>query len=317
MESPSLQSPAPLLRLGTRGSPLALTQAQLVRSKLALAHGVEESAIEINVFSTSGDRIRDRPLSDVGGKGLFTKEIEEALLAGIIDVGVHSSKDVATILPQGLMLIAFLERDDVRDAFVSLNHASLDALPHGAILGTSSIRRAAQMLSARPDLHVVPFRGNVETRLRKLADGVADATLLAVAGLNRLHLPGHITALIDPERFPPAPAQGAIGLEIRADDRRTADLVRVLDHSPTHLAVAAERALLRRINGSCRTPIGALTQLGESGLHLTGELLNLAGTSRFRAVETGALDKPDAVGTTLGEHLLDMAGPDFFDTLGG
>jgi hydroxymethylbilane synthase len=315
MEGTRLQSPAPLLRIGTRGSPLALAQANLVRSRLAATHGVAETEIEIVVISTSGDRIRDRPLSTVGGKGLFTKEIEEALFSRAIDLGVHSAKDVATTLPPGLVLAAYLEREDVRDAFVSLKYATLDDLPEGAILGSSSIRRGAQMLSVRPDLHVIPFRGNVETRLQKLADGVADATLLAVAGLNRLNRHEHITTILDPERFPPAPAQGAITLEIRADDARTAALLTPLDHGPTRIAVLAERALLKQLDGSCRTPIGVLSRLDGSAFHLTGEILNLAGSLRFRASEQGASDSAEQIGARLGETLLAMAGPDFLDSL--
>jgi hydroxymethylbilane synthase len=215
-----LQS-APYLRIGTRGSPLALAQAHLVRRLIATAHGVSEADIAVEVIQTSGDRLKEVPLSDVGGKGLFSKEIEAALHAGTIDIGVHSSKDLATTLPDGLFLPVFLEREDIRDAFVSLSARSLDDLPQGAKFGTSSIRRAAQILRQRPDLLIVPFRGNVDTRLQKLRDGVASATLLAVAGLNRLGRSNEITDYLDPRVFPPAPAQGAIGIEARVDDART------------------------------------------------------------------------------------------------
>src|SRR3569623_3025490 len=229
-----LQS-SPFLRIGSRGSMLARVQARLVRRLLAEAHGVPETEIEIRTITTSGDTLKDAPLSEVGGKGLFSKEIEAALEAGEVDLGVHSSKDMATKLPDGLLLAAFLEREDIRDAFVSLTAKTVGELPHGAKLGSSSLRRASQMLRARPDLTIVPFRGNVDTWLRKLADGVADASLLAVAGLNRLGRQGEITSYLDPELFPPAPAQGAIGIEIRADDTRTADLIKPHDHLPTHL----------------------------------------------------------------------------------
>ena len=227
---------SPFLRIGTRGSALALVQARLVQRLLAEAHGVDPERIEIHAISTSGDTLKDAPLGEVGGKGLFSKEIEAALDANEVDIGVHSSKDMATTLPGGLRLAAFLEREDIRDAFVSLRAKSVDELPRGAKLGSSSLRRAAQMLRARPDLQIVPFRGNVDTRLRKLADGVADATLLAVAGLNRLGRQAEITSYLDPDRFPPAPAQGAIGLEIRETDQRTADLIAPLNHAPTTTA---------------------------------------------------------------------------------
>ena len=306
-----MQSKGPLLRIGTRGSPLALRQAGMVRSRLANIHGVPEAEIEVVPITTSGDRLTDRPLSEDGGKGLFSKEIEEALLAGTIDLGVHSSKDLATVLPDGLVLAAFLEREDVRDAFVSLSATSLEALPQGAKLGTSSIRRAAQVLRHRPDLTIVPFRGNVDTRLRKLADGVADATLLAVAGLNRLGAADKITAYLDPGDFPPAPAQGAIGIELREGERRVLDLVGALDHAPTHAAVRAERALLRVLDGSCRTPIGAFSELRDDTLILYAQILSPDGREAYAATTSGALDDPEAIGVDLGERLLRLAGPQF------
>ena len=302
---------APLLRIGTRGSMLALAQAQLVQRLLAEAHGVEREAIEIKVITTSGDRLTDRPLSEAGGKGLFSKEIEAALEAGEVDLGVHSSKDLASHLPPGLMLAAFLEREDVRDAWVSLKYASPEALPQGAKLGSSSIRRAAQMLRLRPDLEVVQFRGNVDTRLAKLEAGVADATLLAVAGLNRLRKSDRITAYLDPQKFPPAPAQGAIGIEIRQNDSRTAELVSVLNHAPTATTIAAERALLATLDGSCRTPIGAFTELNGVSCRLTAEILSPDGREFYRDSVEGAADKAAALGTELGRRLLEAAGPDF------
>jgi len=306
-----LQSNAPFLRIGTRGSLLALAQATLVRRELMALHGVEEAAIEIVVITTSGDRLTDRPLSEFGGKGLFSKEIEEALFAGAIDLGVHSSKDVATVLPDGLIIAAFLEREDVRDAFVSLTAPDLGALPEGARLGTSSIRRAAQMLRARPDLTIVPFRGNVETRLKKLADGVADATLLAVAGLNRLGAAARITSYVDPEAFPPAPAQGAIGIEVRADDARTTDLVRPLHHAASAIGVEAERALLRVLDGSCRTAIGAFTAIDGGELRLTGQILSPDGREVFEATLAGPEAQRIAIGESVANDLLGHAGADF------
>ncbi|MDB5538661.1 MAG: porphobilinogen deaminase [Devosia sp.] len=302
---------APLLRIGTRGSMLALAQAQLTQRLLAEAHDVPLDAIAIRVITTSGDRLTDRPLSEAGGKGLFSKEIEAALEANEIDLGVHSSKDLASWLPDGLVLAAFLEREDVRDAFVSLKFDSVASLPEGARLGSSSIRRAAQMLRARPDLTIVPFRGNVDTRLQKLEAGVADATLLAVAGLNRLGKQDKITAYLDPHDFPPAPAQGAIGIEIRESDTRTAELVAVLNHSPTATTIAAERALLKTLDGSCRTPIGAFTELNGVWCRLTAELLSPDGREFYRGSVEGAATDAVKLGTQLGEKLLEQAGPEF------
>lgn len=302
---------APFLTIGTRGSMLALWQAHEVQRLLAAAHGVRTEDIAIRTFTTTGDRLTDRPLREAGGKGLFSKEIEVALAAGEIDLGVHSSKDMASVLPDGLVLAAFLEREDIRDAFVSLKYASLDEMPQGAKLGSSSIRRAAQMLRARPDLEIVPFRGNVGTRLQKLSDGVADATLLASAGLNRLGQSDKITAHLDPRQFLPAPAQGAICVEIREDDARTAGLVAPLDHKPTSTALAAERALLTTLDGSCRTPIGAFTELNEISCSLTAEILSPDGREFYRDSLSGRPDEAQRIGAELGRRLLAAAGPDF------
>lgn len=302
---------APFLTIGTRGSLLALWQAHEVQRLLAAAHGVNPEDIAIRTFTTTGDKLTDRPLSEAGGKGLFSKEIEAALAAGEIDLGVHSSKDMASALPDGLVLAAFLEREDIRDAFVSLKYPSLEALPEGAKLGSSSIRRAAQLLRARPDLTIVPFRGNVGTRLQKLADGVADATLLAAAGLNRLGQADKITAHLDPRTFLPAPAQGAICVEIRADDARTARLVAPLDHKPTSTAIAAERALLGTLDGSCRTPIGAFTELNEFSCSLTAEILSPDGREFYRDSLSGRPDEALRIGAELGRRLLAAAGPEF------
>jgi hydroxymethylbilane synthase len=303
-----LQS-APFLRIGTRGSPLALAQAHLVRRLIAAANGVAEAEIAIEVIQTSGDRLKEAALSEVGGKGLFSKEIEAALHEGTIDIGVHSSKDLATTLPDGLFLPVFLEREDIRDAFVSLSAKSLDELPRGAKFGTSSIRRGAQILRQRPDLVIVPFRGNVDTRLNKLRSGVADATLLAVAGLNRLGRSNEITAFLDPRVFPPAPAQGAIGIEARSDDTRTIGIVAPLNHGPTATAVAGERALLRVLDGSCRTAIGVFTELEGGRITLHGEILAPDGSSSVEASQTGDAAAAAEVGALLGEKLKAMAGP--------
>jgi hydroxymethylbilane synthase len=302
---------APFLRIGTRGSPLALAQAMLTQRLLAEAHGVAPERIEIRVITTSGDKLTDRPLNDAGGKGLFSREIEAALTAGEVDLGVHSSKDMASWLPDGLVLAAFLEREDVRDAFVSLKYGSVAALPEGAKLGSSSIRRGAQMLRVRPDLEVVQFRGNVDTRLAKLEAGVADATLLAVAGLNRLGKEDKITAYLDPLEFLPAPAQGAIGIEIRGSDKRTAELVSVLNHVPTAITIAAERSLLATLDGSCRTPIGAFTELNGVSCRLTAEILSPDGREFYRGSVEGAAADAAKLGTQLGATLLEQAGPEF------
>jgi hydroxymethylbilane synthase len=305
-----LQS-SPFLRIGSRGSMLALVQAKLVRRLLSEAHGVPEAEIEIRTITTSGDRLPEAPLAEVGGKGLFSKEIEAALEAGEIDLGVHSSKDMATKLPDGLLLAAFLEREDMRDAFVSMVASRLEDLPRGAKLGSSSLRRSSQMLRHRPDLEIVPFRGNVDTRLRKLREGVADATLLAVAGLNRLGRQADITAYLDPDLFPPAPAQGAIGIEIRAGDGRTADLIRLLDHTPTTQAVRAERALLAALDGSCRTAIGVVSRIEGETLRLHGQMLSPDGRIAIEDVRSGSLHDPEALGHELGQILRDKAGSDF------
>ena len=284
------------LRIGTRGSPLALAQAQETRSRLAVAHGLKAEDFEIVVISTTGDRVTDRPLHEIGGKGLFTKEIEEALLAGAIDLAVHSMKDVAAKEPVGLRFAAFLPREDARDAFLSLKAKSLLDLPQGARLGSSSVRRSAQALRRRPDLVLVPFRGNVETRLRKLGDGVADATFLAVAGLKRLGLASRITSLIEPEVMLPAIAQGAIGLQIRAGDEATAKLVTAVNHRETAIAVHCERAFLATLDGSCRTPIAGQATLAGDVLTFHGETLTPDGQHVFTATRSGAASDAVQIG---------------------
>ena len=298
-----------VLRLGSRGSPLALVQAHQVRDRL-IAHGLAAGDITISVFKTSGDRIQDRPLSEVGGKGLFTKELEEALLAGEIDAAVHSMKDMSTRLPEGLRISAVLEREDVRDAFISLEHRRLSDLPHGALFGTSSLRRQAQLLRLRPDLRIVGFRGNVQTRLAKLGQGVAMATLLAAAGLNRLDMASRISEIIEPEILLPAAAQGAIGLEIRSDDMRTEALVGVLDHPPTHICIAAERSFLHRLDGSCRTPIAALATLSGDQLSFRGEVISPDGIRHIAVARRGTAAAAALIGDDAGQEILSRAGPD-------
>lgn len=296
-----------VLRIGTRGSPLALVQAHQVRDSL-IAAGMALDDIRIVVFKTSGDRIQDRPLSEAGGKGLFTKELEDALLAGQIDAAVHSMKDVATRLPSGLAIAAVLEREDVRDAFVSLSHKRLADLPKGAVFGTSSLRRQAQLLRLRPDLHIVGFRGNVETRLRKLGEGVTAATLLAAAGLRRLGMADRMAEVIDPDILLPAAAQGAIGIEIRANDATTAARVAQLDHQPTHIAIVAERAFLDTLDGSCRTPIAALATFSSGRLAFRGEVLSPDGRLHVAVVRESAAQEAHRMGADAGAEVLARAG---------
>jgi hydroxymethylbilane synthase len=272
-----------VLKIGTRGSPLALAQAKETRARLCAAHGFAETEISIVVISTTGDQIRDRPLQEIGGKGLFTKEIEEALLAGEIDLAVHSMKDVPAHLPLGLEISAILPREDARDAFISLKANSLLALPQGAKLGSSSVRRTAQALALRADLHSVQFRGNVETRLRKLNDGVADATFLAVAGLNRLGLQKHITSIVEIDHMLPAIAQGAIGIEIRTADAKTRNLVDAINDEASFIRVACERSFLASLDGSCRTPIAGHATLNDGRLFFRGETLTPDGKKVFAA----------------------------------
>lgn len=286
----------PPLRIGTRGSPLALAQAHQTRDRLMAAHPHLRApgAIEIVVIKTTGDRILDRTLAEAGGKGLFTKEIEEALAAGAVDLAVHSMKDVPTWLPDGLAVTCLLPREDPRDAFFSRDGTGLDALPAGAVVGTASLRRQAQVLARRPDLRVVPLRGNVQTRLRKLTEGAVDATLLALAGLRRLGLADRATAVLEPEVMLPAVAQGAIGIETRIGDDRVNALLAPLNCARTALCVAAERALLAVLDGSCRTPIAALARLEADGrLRLDGLVASPDGTRVHRTTRTG--DPAEAV----------------------
>jgi len=303
------------IRIGTRGSPLALAQAREVADRLAAAHGLGADVCELVVIKTSGDRITDRPLMEEGGKALFTKEIEEALQAGHIDLAVHSMKDMPTVLPHGLAIGATLKREDPRDAFISHRYSALSELPSGAVVGTSSLRRQAQVLRRRPDVKVVPFRGNVETRLRKLEEGSADATFLACAGLNRLGLAQHIRAPMDTDVMLPAVAQGAIGVEIRADDANTAQLVAPLNDAATALCVATERAFLARLDGSCRTPIAGLAELGDGALRFRGEILTPDGTGCYTAERAGAAQGALRLGEEAARELLERAGPDFFGAI--
>ncbi len=297
------------IRIGTRGSPLALAQAHEVRDRIAAAHGLPHDAISITIIKTSGDQILDRPLAEIGGKGLFTKEIEDALLSNEIDLAVHSMKDMQTALPDGLVIGAVLPREDVRDAFISLRHPTLASLPQGATVGTSSLRRQAQLLHARPDLEVVGFRGNVQTRLRKLQEGVAEATFLAVAGLKRLGLQDRITAPIPIDEMLPAVAQGAIALEIRAGDERTADIIAPLNDAASALAVTAERAFLARLEGSCRTPIAGYAHLADGMLMFRGQVLSPDGKKGCSVARSSLPERAIDLGLSAADDVLVKAGP--------
>ena len=301
-----------ILRLGTRGSPLALAQAEMVRKAIAAAHGFAADLIELVVIRTSGDRIQDRPLAEEGGKGLFTKEIEEALSDGRIDLAVHSSKDMPTALPDGLVLSAFLPREDVRDVLVTRSAKSLDALPRGARVGTASLRRQAQVLRKRRDLTVVPLRGNVETRLRKIDGGEADATLLALAGLKRLGLTNAATAVLAVDDFLPAVGQGAIGIETRANDDKTRALLDAINHADTATALACERSFLAVLDGSCRTPIAGHASVAGSQVQFRGMVLKPDGSEVYEAARSGAVADAAALGADAGGELKRRAGPDFF-----
>jgi hydroxymethylbilane synthase len=300
------------LRIGTRGSPLALTQARMAQAALAAAHGWSEDEIEIVTIRTSGDRIQDRPLSEAGGKGLFTKEIEEALLAGTVELAVHSAKDMPTVLPDGLMLAVCLAREDVRDTFISRKAASLRDLPQGAVIGTASLRRQAMVKRLRPDVSVVPLRGNVETRLKKLEAGEVDATILALAGLKRLGLADRATALLDAKEFLPAVGQGAITIEARGDDGRTRDLLAKIDHADTSVALACERAFLGVLDGSCRTPIAGHAVLDGDAISFRGMILRPDGSEAYETSRAGNRRDATALGVDAGAELKRRAPPDFF-----
>ncbi len=301
------------LRIGTRGSPLALVQARTVRSRLAAATGVNEDSIELVVIRTSGDIVQDRPLAEEGGKGLFTKEIEEALLERRVDIAVHSAKDMPTILPEGLILAACLEREDPRDVFISRKARTLAELPRGASLGTTSPRRQAIAKRIRPDLTIVPLRGNVETRLCKLDNGDVDATLLALAGLKRLDLVEHATNIMSVEEFLPAAAQGAIGIEARAGDSRMRDILARIDHADTSTAVACERAFLGALDGSCQTPIAGHATISGNAVHFRGLIARPDGTAAHDISGTGHCKDAATIGADAGRELKHRAGPRFFD----
>jgi hydroxymethylbilane synthase len=306
-------SPRPLL-IGTRGSPLALWQTRHVAALLRGAHDLAEGDVGLSVITTSGDRIT-APLRDFGGKGLFTKEIDEALLGGSVDLAVHSMKDLPTVLPEGIVIGAVLRRADVRDAFISPKAPRLAELPPDSVVGTSSLRRAAQVKRLRPDLRIIDFRGNVETRLRKLALGEADATLLALAGLQRLGLEGHATSILSTGEMLPAVAHGAIGVTCRAGDARILALLAPLNDHVSATAVACERTFLARLDGSCKTPIAGLAVLDDATLRFRGMILSPDGGEWHEVEMTGPAGHSLGIGREAGDDLLRRAGPEFIANL--
>jgi hydroxymethylbilane synthase len=300
-----------LLRVGTRGSRLALAQAEEVCNLLSKAHGVDRHAIEIKIIKTTGDQVQDRPLSNMGGKGLFTKEIEIALAAGEIDLAVHSAKDMPTVLPDGLTIAACPQRQDPRDALISQKATALKNLPWGASLGTASLRREAQARRLRSDLNVRPLRGSVETRLRKLAAGEIDAMILGMAGLNRLGLAGIATQVLSTDEFLPAVGQGAIAIEARTADERVHELLSAINHMPTSVALTAERAFLSVLEGSCRTPIGGYAVVSGSDIAFRGAVLCPDGSRIYEVRCAGAADLAREVGADAGAQMKHRVSGDF------
>ena len=303
-----------ILRIGTRGSPLALAQAYEIQRRLGEAHAelAPDGAVEVVVIKTTGDKVLDRALSEIGGKGLFTKEIDEAQLNGRVDIAVHSMKDVPTWLPEGLALPCMPEREDPRDVFISPRADSIDGLSPGSVVGSASLRRQAQILHRRPDLEVVVFRGNVQTRLAKLDAGEVDATLLALAGLNRMDMADTATKVIEPDEILPAVGQGAIGVSCRADDDRAQAFSAPLNHPDTVARVSAERAMLAVLDGSCRTPIAALAELEGDATTLRGLVARPDGSEVLETARSGPKSDAEAMGRDAGEELKGRAGPGFF-----
>ncbi|MDJ0930500.1 hydroxymethylbilane synthase [Breoghania sp.] len=299
------------VRIGTRGSALALAQAHETRDRLMKAHGLPKEAFEIAIIKTSGDKILDRPLAEVGGKGLFTKEIEDALYSGDIDLAVHSSKDIPTVLPEGLEISAFLPREDVRDAFISPKAKTLADLPAGSVVGSASLRRQAIVKRLRSDLEVVTYRGNVQRRLEKLEEGVVDATLLAYAGLRRLGMADVATSVLDEDSFLPAVGQGAICIESRIDDERIRTLLNAIHDEETAICLSAERAFLKELDGSCRTPIAGLARVSEDKVVLRALILKPDGSAAHEEIREASSAEAARMGAELGCALKAKAGPGF------
>ncbi|MFL4980369.1 MAG: hydroxymethylbilane synthase [Xanthobacteraceae bacterium] len=300
------------LSIGTRGSPLALAQAREVRACIAAAYAIDPEGIELRVIRTSGDMVQDRPLTEIGGKGLFTKEIDQALIDGAVDLAVHSAKDLPTVLPLELAIVGYLPREDARDAFISRKAKTLAALAAGAVVGTASLRRQAMVKRLRPDLRVALFRGNVETRLRKLDEGVVDATLLAMAGLNRLGRADAATSVLGIDAFPPAVGQGAIAICARADNDRIRELLQLIVHPDTGSALAAERAFLAVLDGSCRTPIAGHAVVNGGNLQFYGLILRPDGSAGLETMRHGDSAQAAALGADAGAELKSRAPVDFF-----
>jgi hydroxymethylbilane synthase len=305
----------PQLRIGSRGSRLARVQADEVRNRLIAACGLEPESVILTTITTTGDRIRDRPLSAIGGKGLFTKELEEALLAGAIDIAVHSMKDVAATLPEGLMIGAVPPREDARDAFLSPVANCIAGLPDRARVGSSSVRRIAQLRRQRPDLEIVTLRGNVDTRLRRLEAGYVQATVLACAGLARLGLAHVPTAILSLEEMLPALAQGALGIEIRREDARVRELVAAIDDPQTAVAVACERAFLEALDGSCRTPIAGHARIADGVLRFAGEALTPDGAMTFACERTGSPEDAPRIGLDAGQEVRRKGGENLLSAM--
>lgn len=305
-----MQTPA--VKIGTRGSKLALVQACEVRKRLMQAHNMLQTAFEIIPMSTAGDRMLDRSLAEIGGKGLFTEEIETALANGHIDIAVHSTKDMPTVLPQGLHLSTFLKREDPRDVFIGRSVKHFADLPQGARVGSSSLRRQALIRNLRPDLEIVLFRGNVQSRLKKLREGMVEGTFLALAGLKRLGLQDVATQIMDSEEFLPAPGQGAIAIESRIADKRIDSLLAPLADRTTHQQLACERSFLAALDGSCRTPLGALAVIEGESLRFSGMIATPDGTVIHRIQLTGAVKDAAAIGQEAAKRLREQAGDTFF-----
>ncbi|MFH1083979.1 MAG: hydroxymethylbilane synthase [Pseudomonadota bacterium] len=291
-----------ILKIGTRGSKLALKQSEWVKGKIEARY--PHVRVELVRIKTTGDKILDSPLSRIGGKGLFVKEIEDALLENRVDLAVHSMKDVPAELPDRLILSTFPEREDPADALISVTGQTLDQLPPGAKVGTSSLRRGAQLLHIRPDLRLVPLRGNVDTRLRKLESGDLHAVILATAGLRRLGLSARITQIIPFDQVLPAIGQGALGLEVRRNDAQTINLLDFLNHEPTKIAVSAERAFLKELKGGCQVPIAGLARLDGNELHFEGMVAELDGTKIFKEATIGVGEQAEEIGIASARRLL-------------
>jgi hydroxymethylbilane synthase len=294
----------PVIKIGTRGSKLALTQSNMIREMILTQH--PDIHVELVIIKTKGDKITDSPLSKIGGKGLFVKEIEEALLDKKVDIAVHSIKDVPAILPPGLNIPIYPERENPADAFLSIKYRRFTDLPQGARVGTGSLRRSSQLLNKRPDLEIVAIRGNVDTRIKRLEAGEFDAIILAAAGLNRLGLSSKITELLSPPEYIPAVGQGALGIEVRGNDIECSRLLEFLNHNETAIAVRAERAFLHRLEGGCQVPIGAYAFIDKEKIVINGMVSDLTGGMVIRASLKGGIENPEQTGKTLAEQLLDM-----------